>query len=396
MLTFEEAVERVREYTPKLETGDVALENSLGAVLAADVCSDIDMPPFDKSFRDGYAVRSSDIASIPAILDVIGESKAGKPYDASLGKGQAVATMTGAPVPLGADAIVMIEDTERLFDGGVRVHSNSGVTQYMCRRGDDVAKGSIVLAKGTVVREAEVGVLATVGRARVHVFRCPTVAIIVTGDELVSCDQVPGEWGIRDCNGPLLTSLLKKDGYSVTNLGIVADDRESLKQAIEEGLESDVVLLSGGVSAGKYDFVPEMLESLGVEKIFHKARMKPGKPLYFGRKGDRLCFGMPGNPVSTFFCYNAFVRRALAQMKGLDFPELDIRDAVTQVALRRGRRKTFLPVCVNESNGSCEMNTVDWHGSADIFALSRSNALAVIDIGEGEISAGTSVPFFYW
>ena len=213
---------------------------------------------------------------------------------------------------------------------------------------------------------------------------------------MVPFDQLPSEWQIRDCNGSLLTSLLKKDGYSVTNVGIVVDDQESLRAAIEKGLESDVILLSGGVSVGKYDFVPEILESLCVKKIFHKAQMKPGKPLFFGRQGERLFFGMPGNPVSTFFCYNVFVRRALAQMKGQVFPELDIRDAVTQVALRRGRRKTFLPVRVEGSNTSYKMNTVDWHGSADIFALSRSNALAVIDIGEGEIPVGTPVPFFYW
>lgn len=396
MISFEEAYRLVRANVVPLNAVEVGLAESCGMVLAEDVSSDIDMPPFDKSFRDGYAVRASDIGSVPAILKVVGESKAGRAFPGRLEPGQAVHIMTGASVPEGADLVVMVEETEMISEDDVRINAGPKRGSFIGKKGDDVKKDAKVLEKGRPIREAELAVLATVGKARVKVFRRPSVAVIVTGDELVGVGEMPEKWQIRDCNGPLLVTMLRGEGFEVEDLGVVADQRGALKRAVQRGLKSDVLLLSGGVSAGKYDFVPEILESLGVRKVFHKARMKPGKPIYFGKLSERIIFGMPGNPVSAFLSYKIFVRPALNIMMGMDRGGFKTEKGVVNRPIKRGRRKTFLPTFASGDNGRWFLEPAGWRGSADIFALARSNAFAIIEAGEGMVEAGTAVEFFMW
>lgn len=383
----------VREGVRPLGCVDVGVTDAVGMVLAEDVLSDIDMPPFDKSFRDGYAVRAVDIAEAPARLRIIGEVRAGGAFDGEVGPGEAVLIMTGAPIPKGADTVVMVEDTERISDGEVRIGIGMRPGSFIGLMGSDIAKGTKVLEKGRPIRHAEVAVLAACGRACVRVYKKPAVAVIVTGDELVSMEEVPQGSEIRDCNGPLLETMLTGDGFEVKNLGVVCDRPDLLKSSIEKGLGYDILLLSGGVSAGEYDYVPEILESLGVERVFHKVGQKPGKPLYFGRLGERAIFGMPGNPVSTFYCYKVFVRCALLRMMGYKVGGFKTEKGRLVGALAdKSRRKAFIPVFVSDAG----VRPVGWRGSADVFSLAESNAFAILPPEVTRLEAGAEVEFFRW
>ena len=315
MVDVATALETILGRAVALTTEAVLLPLALGRVLAEAVESDIDSPPYTKSLMDGYAVRSTDCGA-PTTLTVIEEVAAGRMPTRAVAAGQATRIMTGAPIPDGADAVVPHEETEA---GGTSVRIGRAVHkgEFILERGREMRAGEVVVLKGTSLTPQAIGLLAAVGRMSVRVHRTPRVAVLATGDELVEVNEKPGPGQIRNSNGPMLCALASRAGATVEYLGIARDDRERLSRLVAQGLDvADVLVLAGGVSAGKFDLVPDVLKDQGVTAHFHKVRMKPGKPLLFGSRGDRLVFGLPGNPVSSFVGFELFVRPALRKMMG--------------------------------------------------------------------------------
>ncbi len=372
----------------------VLLSESLGRTLRQDVFADLDSPPFDRSIRDGFALRAEDVGSVPRELDVVGESRAGSSYDGSIGSGKCVAIMTGAEVPSGANAVVMVEYTERISDRRVRILNGVRIGQSIQPAGTECREGDRILDSGREIQAPEIGVLASVGCSRVQVSRRPRVAILSTGDELVAVDQKPGRAQIRNSNSLTLFAQVRAAGGEPEMLGIVSDDVGVLARKIGQALERDIVITSGGVSMGKYDLVEGVLTDHGVEIGFNKVAMKPGKPTVFGWKGRTFVFGLPGNPVSTIVSFQLFVRpviRRLLQVGDPDDPPLEA-NLEQDVACDR-MRAACVPAHVRFSDGAYHVKTVEWKGSSDLVGLSRANAYVLIPQQDGSLTAGTRVRF---
>jgi molybdopterin molybdotransferase len=399
MIEMDDAIRIVMENTQLIDCTTVDLMDALGYVLADDVQSDINMPPFDKATMDGYALQGGDIASAsgntPVVLDVIEEIPAGTVPQKVVGPGQASRIMTGAPVPKGADTVIMVEDTESEANGQkVRVLDVTDVGENIARLGEDVTVDQVVLKKGTLIRPPEIGILATVGVVKVPVFRKPIVGVIATGSEIVEPKLVPKPGQIRNSNGYSMMAQALRAGAEVRYLGIVEDDALSLKRVIGEGLDTcDVVMLSGGVSAGVYDLVQDAMRDLGVEVLFDRIRMKPGKPLTFGVKGKKLVFGLPGNPVSSVVGLELLARPAIRKMQSMSVLHHRQAKTVLKADFRQSPgRKQFVPA--NSVLGEQGLWTSDWvghHGSADLFALARANSLFVVDADADHVRAGTAL-----
>ena len=385
----------------------VELLDSLGRVLARDVFSDVDLPPFQKSAMDGFAVHSADFEGLPedsgdgadvpaTALKVLGESRAGVPYGRAVEAGTCVAIYTGAEVPEGCDAVVMVEKSTR-EGANVHLRDRPREGQNVCNRGEDLASGARALAAPRRLGAADLSVLAAVGCTPVPVFRRPRVSILTTGDELVGVDERPGPGQIREGNTLHLAALALSAGADVREVARVPDQPDVLRERFGAALEhSDVVITTGGVSAGKYDLVAEAFQDLGVEEVFHKVAIKPGKPIWFGTRGDTLVFGLPGNPVSCLVTQEVFVRGAIAKLGGAPPEEWAER-------LRRGRwcgpdlgphpRQRNLPVTIEQAaDGVDDLHRVRWSSSADIVGLTAAAGMVVIPAGEG-LSAGAIASF---
>jgi molybdopterin molybdotransferase len=394
MLTVSEAQAIVLRHTRPLAPRPAQLTPAaLGLVLAEDVASDLDMPPFDKSMMDGYAVRSADIVGGPATLDVIEEITAGRTPSKTLGPGQAARIMTGAPLPAGADAVVMIERCESIDDAHVRVPGPADAGQNIQPRARELQRGATVLMAGAVLRPPEFGLLAMVGRTEVSVYPLPRVAVLATGDEIVEPSAIPRASQIRNSNGPMLLAQAASAGAVPIDLGIARDTVEHLRAKITEGLQSDVLLLSGGVSAGKLDLVPGVLQQQGVEAHFHKVRMKPGKPVFFGTKGETLVFGLPGNPVSSFACFELFVRPAILRRRGLPAaPPTFVPLPLAEDFRYATDRPTYHPAKVELAEVGERIRPVTWLGSPDLRALASADALVLLPEGDHVHRAGKLLP----
>jgi len=374
-LTFEQARECVlREVRPCLGTESVSLGDAAGRVLAENVHADRDYPPFPRSARDGFAVKAADL---PGELRVTGEVRAGEVFHGSVGTGEAVEIMTGAPLPDGADAVVMVEDTTRDGDR-VRIDRTPKSGENFTPLGAETKAGESVLSTGKPLGYAEVGLLATVGLTWVTVYRRPRVAILPTGDEIVEPGQQPLAHQIRNSNAASLAVQVRRAGGAPEILPIARDNWESTRAQIERGLQSDLLLLSGGVSAGKYDIVERVLAELGAEFFFDRILIQPGQPLVFGRARQKFFFGLPGNPGSTMITFETVARAALERMQGVAEPALPLLRARL---VRPFKQKTgltrFLPARLSADGSTIEPAASQ--GSGDVTALARCNAFLVTE-----------------
>jgi molybdopterin molybdotransferase len=312
----------------------------------------------------------------------------------AVGPGQATRIMTGAPIPEGADVVVPVERTRPAGGGRVQIEDRPvSAGHNIMPRGREMRQGDTVLVAGSVLRPQEFGILATVGRASAWLHPAPRVAVLSTGDEVVEADAVPGPGQIRNGNGPMLLAQVRRAGGMPRYLGIARDRRESLEPLIRQGLEADVLVLSGGVSAGKLDLVPGVLRKQGVQAHFHKVEMKPGKPVFFGTRDTTLVFGLPGNPVSALVCFELFVRPALRRLGG----HADPGPALATAALAedfayRTDRPTYYPARLELAEGGWRVRPVPWHGSPDLRGLAAANAFVVLPPGEHQHRAGQTFP----
>lgn len=397
VVDFDEAlrmVEREGSGLPELEAGVEPLLDCLNRVLAAPVKAERDQPPFDRSTRDGYAVRAEDMGGD---LRVAGQIRAGERWEgAPLEGGYAIEIMTGAPIPAGADAVVMVEHVE-LREGSVRLAEGRSVQrgENIVPRGSEARAGDVVLAAGTVIGGAEVALAAACGRAALMVYRRPRVAILATGDELVELDQTPDEQQIRNSNSYGLAALVAEAGGEAVRLPMARDRRDDLERLISEARGCDLLLLSGGVSMGKYDLVEEVLEAMGAEFFFTGVKMQPGKPAVFGRLPARgqfpaqFFFGLPGNPVSTQVTFHCFVEPLLRAMAGVVAMPMRFAQATLgeDVPGKAGLTRV-LPARLSHDRVRPEVRVVAWQGSGDLAANARANCYAVFPPDKAQFRVG--------
>jgi molybdopterin molybdotransferase len=397
MLQVADAQAIVRQHVRPLPPEPMVLTSAaLGHVVGVDIVSDLDMPPYHKSMMDGYAVRCADLPTGKGTLEVIEEITAGKMPRETLEPGQASRIMTGAPIPPGADAVVIVERTRLDGNGRVEIEDRPPKQgQNILPRGAEMQRGDKVLPAGSVLRPQEFGVLATIGCTTVSVHPSPRVAILSTGDELVEPGERPESGQIRNSNGAMLVALVSRAGGTPRYLGIARDDPACLRPLVCDGLKSHVLLLSGGVSAGKLDLVPGVLREAGVAAHFHKVEMKPGKPVFFGtahrlgRGEPTLVFGLPGNPVSVLVCFELFVRPALRRLLGHADPGPHFVPAVlSEDFTYRTDRPTYHPAHLELGAAEWKVRPVPWIGSADLRALTQANALVLFPPGDQRFRAG--------
>jgi molybdopterin molybdotransferase len=416
MLSVEEARDMVLARIERLEPETVDALDALGCVLAQDVVSDIDVSPFDNSAMDGYAVQAADTAAataeVPVTLRVVDHIPAGTVSTATVGPGEAARIMTGAPVPAGADAIVMVENTEGLENAGstggtVAIRRPAREGDHIRHAGEDVRVGETVLFAGEVVNAASVGLMAALGFARVEVYGRPRVAIVSTGDELVGITDTPGPGQIRNSNSFSLAAQVLAAGGVPVMLGIARDNEADTRALLERAPEFDLMVTTGGVSMGDFDVVKDVLEQIG-ELDFWKVAMRPGAPQTYGTVGGTPFFGLPGNPTSTMVGFELFVRPAIRKMRG--FAELDrprVAATLSEDVRKKADRRYFLRgiverVCDGVRSDDCVLGgtkdpvayTARLSGrqsSAMLTAMHRANCLISLPEGLSEVAAGTIV-----
>ncbi len=404
----EEQAALIRSNMPTGGTESVDLLAAAGRVLREPVVADRDLPPFPRSTRDGYAVRSADLVQLPATLEVIGEIKAGETVEkspANIGSGQTASIMTGAPVPAGADAVVMVEYTSQ-HGGQVLVTRSVIPGENIVARGAEAREGAPLLDRGLRLSEAGIALAASVGKIRLQVFKRPRVAVLTTGDEIVEVSAAPGPTQIRNSNSYSLAAQIRRAGGEPVMLPIAPDELQGLRHLIEEGLKADLLLMTGGVSMGRYDLVEQALAELQADFFFTGAKIQPGRPVVFGRCGagapfDKLragsarekpatyFLGLPGNPVSTMVTFELFARPVLEALAGESSCKLVFLHARLKKEIRiRTGLKRFLPAILSGEFEHSEVELVIWQGSGDIAATARANCYIVIPADRERIAPG--------
>jgi molybdopterin molybdotransferase len=430
VLPFEEArhvVEQHAKNISSIEPETVQLLQGLGRILAEEIAADRDFPPFARATRDGYAVRAADVAKVPTRLEVIGELKAGDSPDRyGVGRGQAIAIMTGAPLPSGAEAVVMVEHTSAVDEDAFGRMSNSPKfieVRRILNQGDnfvpraaEARAGQPLLHRGHRLDHAAIAIAASAGKSNVQVFRKPRIAVLSTGDELVDINAIPGPTQIRNSNSYSLAAQIQNAGGEPEQLPIAPDEPKRLRALIEQGLGYDLLLLTGGVSMGKYDLVEQVLAELKAEFYFTGAEIQPGRPVVFGSCSD-LCgagasarspaadsqseragapaphrkyfFGLPGNPVSTMVTFELFVRPMIEALSGMTPQPLVFLSARLKSEIRtKAGLKRFLPAILSGEFENAQVELARWQGSGDIAALARSNCYVVIPPDREGLEAG--------
>lgn len=380
----------VLQHAASLGFERVKLEESLGRVLAEDVRANRDQPPYDVSAMDGFALRSADLLSPPTPLRVIEDIKAGDKPRQTLGAGQCARIMTGAPVPLGADAVIRVEDTRELPDGRVEIQRSVAVGNDIRRRGEGMRDGQVVLSAGSEITPGVIGVLATVKAAQVAVYRRPRVAILSTGNELEGLDEPVDLDKIPNSNSYALMAQVQALGIEPVLLGIARDDAQELAGFLKRGLEFDVLLVSGGSSVGVHDHVRPTLDSLGVSMHFWRVEMRPGHPLAFGTTDKKLVFGLPGNPVSSMVCFEQFVLPALRRMTGSArlFRRTLKAKLAHPVRIRPGRTEFVRVVLSRNENGDLVATSTGTQSSGALISMAQADGLLVVPATSSGIAAG--------
>jgi molybdopterin molybdotransferase len=393
MISVEEALNILLSNLPERKVEQIPFGSALGRILAEDLTATADIPPFYRSAIDGYAVIASDVKNAPVELKVIGESRAGGEIPGTLMAGEAMAIMTGAPVPDGSDSIQMIEQCEVSADKKkVTILKSVKPRENIAPKGSEAKAGDVVLPAGHRIGPAEIAVMATFGYTEAKVYAKPSVAFFATGDELVEYDQTPETGRIRNSNAHCLASQLRYMDIEADYLGIVRDDREELRRKMLMGLERDVLIITGGVSMGEYDFVRNVFEDLEIEILFNKVAIKPGKPTVFARRGDKLVFGLPGNPISALVTFECFVRPTLGRMCGMTRPELPRMKGELLADMRQTPgRMAFMPAWVFWQEDGWKVEPLRWKSSADIIGFTRANATFVFPKDRDVLRQGETV-----
>jgi molybdopterin molybdotransferase len=396
MITVAEAIQIVKDQTKPLSPVRVDIEDALGRFLAEDVIADSDLPPFDRSQMDGYAVRAADTQNAPVQLHIVGESVAGAGWDSEVLAGHAVRIMTGAPLPKGADTVQQVELTRELDEGAtVEIQHPAEPGKSIVRRAAEIRAGETVLTTGERINAAMMAVLASFGYAQVSVGREPRVAVLATGSELVDVNQKPGQDQIRDSNNYSIGAYAASAGAIVELMPLTGDDSNLLKRQISAASESsDVLVTSGGVSMGVYDFTKTALKELGAEIFFERVSLRPGKPTVFARLPNGvLVFGLPGNPVSVSVTFNLFARTSLLAMQGAFEPALEEEWAILERSVKGSvDRESYLPGQLRTgAAGHLLAQPLKWGGSSDFVAFARANGLIRVPAGVATLEIGSTV-----
>ncbi|NOY40397.1 MAG: molybdopterin molybdotransferase MoeA [Planctomycetes bacterium] len=399
MISVDEALEHVGRCACQLPEARVLIGDSLGLRLAEPIISEIDSPSFDKSMLDGYAVAANDRSPTRKVVEQV---LAGEVPHHAVEPGTTINVMTGAPIPDGADAVVKHEDVTFDEDSTIRL-PDSGVAAGVgvLLRGAAFHAGQKLLAAGHRLSPVDIALLAEVGKAEVSVSPRPRVAVLATGNELVQSGQSVGAGQICNSNGPMLKALVESTHSVAIDLGIGRDSPEELERLMQQGLEADILVVTGGVSVGVMDLVPKVFEQLGVEQVFHKICMRPGKPLWFGKyeqEGHRtLVFGLPGNPISTLVSFEIFVKPALRALSEGEFLRpRPLQGVLSGPVSHRGKRPTYSPCQIDfgtRSEGKPTVEPLSWSGSADLAAFTRANALAILPAGDYQLNSGQEIDF---
>ena len=396
MIPVAEAIRMIKEHTAPLSTETTVLAEALDRFLAEDIVADSDLPPFDRSQMDGYAVRAGDLKTVPTRLRIAGESAAGLGWHHEMSTGEAVRIMTGAPVPSGADSVQQVELTREIDDSQfVEILEPVDLGKSMVKRGSEIKAGETVLRSGEQINAAMMAVLASFGYATVKVGRRPRVAVLATGSELVAVDQKPEQDQIRDSNNYSIGAYAELAGAVVEPLPLASDDTQALKRQITEAAgRSDMIVTSGGVSMGVYDFTKAALKELGAEIFFERVALRPGKPTVFARlPNGTLAFGLPGNPVSVSVTFNLFARTALRAMQGASQPALKEEWAILSRSAKGSiERESYLPAQLKTNEeGLLVAEPLKWGGSSDFVAFARATALIMVPQGVKTLDANSCV-----
>jgi len=395
MIPIDEALKMLADAVRPLDVEEVELDRAPGRVLAERVVADRDFPSADRSAMDGFALRAADVNQPGTVLKLIGEVRTGAPAgEVRVEAGSAVRIFTGAVIPPGADTVVMVERTEENpADSSVQVLEVPQPGRHIRRRAEDRVKGETVLKPGTPIRAAEIAALASVGKVCIRVHRTPVVNVLSTGDEIVGPEVIPEEHQIRNSNAPTLLAQLGELGIAGNDLGNVADRRERLDERIARGLSGDLLIVTGGVSVGKYDLVGQALEDAGMQLLFHKVQVKPGKPILAGRRKDCLVIGLPGNPVSVFTGFAVFVAPTLRKLMGFrSWKNVELRVALAEPLRCKPGRVTYHLCRIEVAEGRLAARPVRSSGSGDVLAIAHADGFLITDETIGELPRGAELP----
>lgn len=392
MIPIAKAIKFIEKEVSPLTSEKIDISCTVGRVLAENIIADTDLPPFDRSQMDGYAVVAADTENAPATLKIVGESAAGRGWHKTMRSGEAVRIMTGAPLPDGADSVQKFELTKEV-NGEVEIFDRTEKNRYIIRLGSEIKKGKTILKPGTRITENMIATLAAFGYAKVKVTRSPCVSIIGTGSEIVEINKRPGRDQIRNSNSIMLDVLCRRFGAAPAILPNVRDEISNLKSQITNATKtSEIVILTGGVSVGKYDHTKTALAELGATIFFEKVRLKPGKPAVFAKLGKTFIFGLPGNPVSAAVTFHLFVRKAILMLQGAISSDLETGFAVLASDAKAAReRDAYLPSRLETNKmGQLVAHTLKWSGSSDFIGFAHSDSLVIVprdkSIAAGEVA----------
>lgn len=387
MIDITKSIKMIDRETGLLGGEKVDIADAVGRVLCEDIIADSDLPPFDRSQMDGFAVVAANTKNTPVTLKIVGESAAGKGWHKMMAHGEAVRIMTGAPVPEGADSIQKVEVTKE-SDGHVAILGPTEKGRFIVRKGSEIKKGKTIFKSGEIITENMIATLAAFGYAKIKVAKRPSVAIIGTGSEIVGITKKPGRDQIRNSNSVMLDVFCRRFGAETSVLPNIKDEISDLKFEISKAVKNvDILILTGGVSVGKYDHTRTALAELGAEIFFEKVRLKPGKPAVFARLGKTLIFGLPGNPVSAAVTFHLFVRKAILKLQGATTTDLRKGFAVLDADAKAAReRDTYLPSRLETNNlGMLVAYPLKWQGASDFIGFALADSLIFVRKGEQKV-----------